>query len=300
MIFLVDKPAGMTSQRVVSAIKHASSVRLKIGHTGTLDPMCTGLLPVLTGNDTKLTPFLPAKKSYRAVVRFGLKTNTGDVTGNTVETSHLPDFSRIPEVLSSFVGQIEQIPPMYSAVHLNGRRLYELAREGVAVERPARSVTVFSVTPLGSVGETDYAFEVECSAGTYIRTLCEDLGGKLGVCATMASLRRLTSNGFSLENAVSLDEMIRHFSGGTEADLAVSSESACSFYPALTVPRDGLRYYLNGGSIAVSRFSPIASTDGIYRAYSSEGVFLGLTKADGGVGKAVFFAISRDVAEGGY
>ena len=289
MILLVDKPAGMTSQKVVAKIKHASPHKLKIGHTGTLDPMCTGLLPVLTDRDTKLTQFFPHQKSYLASIRFGILTDTGDVTGETLETSSLPTEEDVRNILPSMVGTYQQVPPMYSAVHVDGKRLYELARMGMEVERTPRTVEIFDITYVDRVGEDEYRFSVTCSTGTYIRTLCEDIAVKMGLVATMSALRRTSSNGFSLENAMSLEDAIFYAEQGRLSERSISSESAFSHLAEVIVPQNGEHYYLNGGTLTVDRLTPRVS-DGLYRAYSATKCFLGLAQVVEGNAKAVFLA----------
>lgn len=287
MILLLDKPAGMTSQAVVSKIKRASTQKLKIGHTGTLDPMCTGLLPVLTGRDPKLTQFFPHRKGYLATIRFGLRTDTGDITGTVLETSQLPTEKEFREILPTMVGRYEQIPPMYSALHVDGVRLYELARQGVEVERKARPVEIFDLTYVDCIGEGEYCFSVTCSTGTYIRTLCEDLGAKLGLCATMSALRRTQSNGFLLEHAHSLEEVVSLAEQGRLHEISIPVESAFSELSPVTIPQNGEHYYLNGGILTVDRLTPVAE-DGLYRAYSVSNKFLGLVQIENGLAKAVF------------
>ncbi len=289
MILLVDKPAGMTSQKVVAKIKHASPHKLKIGHTGTLDPMCTGLLPVLTDRDTKLTQFFPHQKSYLASIRFGIKTDTGDVTGETLQTSPLPTEEEFRKILPSMIGTCQQIPPMYSAVHVEGKRLYELARMGVEVERAPRTVEIFDLTYVDRIGEDEYRFSVTCSTGTYIRTLCEDIAAKMGLVATMSALRRTASNGFLLENAYSLEDVISYAEQNRLSEISLSAEGAFSHLPQVTVPQNGEHYYLNGGILTANRLTPSVS-DGLYRAYSASERFLGLVQVEQGNAKAVFSA----------
>ncbi len=288
MILLVDKPAGMTSQKLVSKIKHASVHKLKIGHTGTLDPMCTGLLPVLTDRDTKLTQFFPHTKQYLASIRFGLKTDTGDVTGETLETSSIPTETEFRNILPSMIGTCQQIPPMYSAVHVDGKRLYELAREGVEVERKPRTVEIFDLAYVDRIADDEYRFLVTCSTGTYIRTLCEDIAAKMGLFAAMSALRRTASNGFDLKNALPLETVISYAEQGRLSELSIPTQSAFSHLSALTVPENGERYYLNGGTLTKDRISPIPEQDGLYRAYSQDARFLGLANVEKNIVKSAF------------
>lgn len=288
MIFLVDKPAGMTSQKVVAKIKHASVHKLKIGHTGTLDPMCTGLLPVLTDRDTKLTQYFPHRKSYLASIRFGRKTDTGDVTGETLETSALPTEAQFRAVLPEMIGACLQVPPMYSAVHVEGKRLYELARMGVEVEREPREIEIFDLSYVDRLGEDEYRFSVTCSTGTYIRTLCEDIAAEMGLCATMSALRRTESNGFALADAHPLEEVISYAEQDRLPEIAVPTESAFSHLSAVTVDKNGERYYLNGGVLTLNRLSPVPDSAGLFRAYSENGRFIGLLEVKDGVAKSAF------------
>jgi tRNA pseudouridine55 synthase len=249
--------------------------------------MCTGLLPVLTGRDPKLTQFFPHRKGYLATIRFGLRTDTGDITGTVLETSQLPSEEAFREILPTMVGRYEQIPPMYSALHVDGVRLYELARQGVEVERKARPVEIFDLTYVDFIGEGEYRFSVTCSTGTYIRTLCEDLGAKLGLCATMSALRRTESNGFSLDNAHSLEEVVSLAEQGRLHEISIPVESSFSELSPVTIPQNGENYYLNGGILTVDRLTPVMK-DGLYRAYSESSKFLGLVQIENRLAKAVF------------
>ena len=178
MIFVIDKPSGMTSHDVVWRMKRALGRKVKIGHTGTLDPMCTGVLPVLTGNDTKLSDLLGGDKEYVATMRLGLVTDTQDITGEVLETNGTDGIGEddVRRVLASFVGETEQLPPMYSSVKVGGKKLYELAREGKTVERKMRKITVYETEYLGTAAENEYKFRIACSKGTYIRTIIDDAG----------------------------------------------------------------------------------------------------------------------------
>lgn len=290
MILLVDKPAGMTSQQVVSRIKYANPTKIKIGHTGTLDPMCTGLLPVLTDRDTKLTQFFPHTKAYLASIRFGLRTTTGDITGETVETSKFPTEESFREILPAMIGAYDQIPPMYSAVHSDGKRLYELARLGIEVERQARRVEIFDLRFAEKISEEEYSFYVVCSTGTYIRTLCEDIAARMGLCATMSALRRTESNGFSLEDAKTLEEVLEFARQGMLSEISVPAEDAFCSLPFVTVPQNGERFYRNGGILTINRLSPVPTSEGLYRAYGEDKSFIGLASVSHGEGKSVFLA----------
>lgn len=207
-ILLIDKPAGLSSFDVVRQVRGALKVR-KIGHGGTLDPFATGLLLLCLGEATKLVPFLmPERKTYRAVVKFGEETDTLDPTGTvTARSDKLPEPAQIYEAAARFLGEIEQVPPMYSALRHQGERLYQIARRGETVAVTPRQVTIYQlkveevVLPLATL-------EVECSQGTYIRTLAADLGKALGCGAHLAALRRLAVGPFKVDEALSLEVMV--------------------------------------------------------------------------------------------
>jgi len=206
-VLVLHKTAGMTSHDAVNKIRRLYGTK-QVGHTGTLDPMATGVLVVLIGRAAKFAEFLVSDgKAYTAVMRLGVTSDTGDLTGNLTETGAvIPDEAAVRDACAKFVGDIVQVPPMYSALKVNGRKLVDLARKGITVEREGRTVTVnsLSVTKLSDV---DYELAVDCSKGTYIRTLCEDIGAELGCGALMASLRRDRSGVFSLDGAPALDEL---------------------------------------------------------------------------------------------
>lgn len=214
-ILLVDKPEGCTSADVVRAIKRRHRPA-SVGHLGTLDPMATGLLPLCIDGGTRIAQFLGAEaKAYTGRIRLGIATDTLDITGKTTEERPVPELTaaRIDEVVATFLGDSEQIPPMYSALKKGGRRLYELAREGVEVEREARPIHVdrFEVRPTESPEELE--FEVGCSKGTYVRVLAADLGKALGTAAALATLRRTEFGCFRIDEAESLDSLVEREPG---------------------------------------------------------------------------------------
>lgn len=207
-LFLLDKEAGMTSQTAVTRVKHLFGAE-KAGHTGTLDPDATGVLPILVGRAVKASEFLLGKdKQYRAVMRLGLTSDTEDIGGRVLSRHEgaFPSAADVMAAADTFCGEIRQIPPMYSALKRGGQKLVDLARRGITVEREPRSVTIrrLIVTP---ISETDYALEVSCSGGTYIRTLCASIGERLGTGAVMASLCRTGAAGFLLRDAVTLTSL---------------------------------------------------------------------------------------------
>ena len=207
-ILLVDKPAGMTSHDVVWRVRKLFGTK-KVGHTGTLDPMATGVLVVLIGRAAKACEYVSHdEKVYEATLRLGLTTDTEDVTGTTLTTADaLPEAAEVYGILPRFRGEIWQIPPMYSALKVNGRKLCDLARAGETIEREARPVTIRELICAATDTPSDYRLTVRCSGGTYIRTLCADMGQALGCGGVMASLRRIEAVGFSIEDCATPDEL---------------------------------------------------------------------------------------------
>ena len=205
-VLLIHKPQGITSFDVVARIRRLYGTK-QVGHTGTLDPMATGLLPVLVGRAVKASEFLTEKdKEYIAGLRLGVTTDTEDITGTVLtETNDIPDKETVLATAKTFIGDIMQVPPMYSAIKIGGEKLVDLARKGITVEREARPITVYALDIDGN--GRDYQMRVACSKGTYIRTLCVDIGAKLGCGGTMSSLVRTRTGGFTLDNAYTLDEL---------------------------------------------------------------------------------------------
>ncbi|MBP5736715.1 MAG: tRNA pseudouridine(55) synthase TruB [Acidaminococcaceae bacterium] len=204
----VLKPPGMTSHDVVSRIRRVYGVK-KAGHSGTLDPDAAGVLPVFVGNATRLLEYAAADtKHYRAEGIFGIRTDTGDDSGKVLEAKSVPDITAadFEKVLQQFRGKIMQVPPMYSALKVNGKKLYEYAREGIVIERPARPVEVFRLTCI-KLYSPYFSLDIECSKGTYIRTLLEDIAASLGTCACMTFLLRTRAGDFSIKDAHTLDEI---------------------------------------------------------------------------------------------
>ena len=209
-VILLNKPEGLTSHDCVNRMRRLFNTK-KVGHTGTLDPMATGVLPILIGRATKAADLLVSdNKKYRAGLRLGITTDTEDTTGEVLTRSDaVPDEDTVRSVCAEFVGDIMQIPPMYSALKVNGKKLVDLAREGVTVEREARKITVYSLD--AAFGDTpyDYILDVHCSKGTYIRTLCADIGERLGCGGAMSSLTRMASGAFELSDCVTFEELER-------------------------------------------------------------------------------------------
>ena len=275
-ILLVDKPSDWTSNDVVQKLRGLLRER-RIGHAGTLDPMATGLLTVFVGRATRAVEFAEADaKCYRAALRLGLTTDTQDITG-TVLKQREPDVTReaLEEVLERFRGEIRQVPPMYSAVKVNGERLYKLARRGETVERASRSVTIHSLELLGREGE-DWILEIRCSKGTYIRTLCQDIGDALGCGGCMAALRRLEAGCFTVEEAHTLEEIAEAAAEGRAETLLLPTDTLFRDVPAETVGSAAEKRVRNGNPFRTS------SPDGTLRLYSETGEFLALARAENG------------------
>jgi tRNA pseudouridine55 synthase len=207
-ILLLDKRLGISSNRALQEVKRLFNAN-KAGHTGSLDPLATGLLPICFGEATKISGMLlDDNKRYQAIVQLGIKTDTGDLEGNIIETRPIPELTveEINAVLEKFTGAIDQIPPMYSALKQNGKRLYELARDGITVERLARRITIFELKLL-AVQKDALELEVYCSKGTYIRSLAEDIGQELACGATVKQLRRVQAGQFRIEQAMALEQL---------------------------------------------------------------------------------------------
>ena len=284
-VIILDKPRDFTSFDAVAVMRGLAGER-KIGHTGTLDPMATGVLPLLLGRAAKAADLLPdTTKEYRAGFRLGERRDTGDITGEVVETDDKTVSTESLEAAAkSFRGETMQVPPMYSAVSVGGKRLYELARKGLEVEREARPITVFSL----EIEEYDEAtregvLRAECSKGTYIRTLIEDIAKAAGSCGTMTALRRISACGFSESEALTLEELRGLAEKGELQSVLRPTESLFKAYPAVrTSPAQAARF-ANGGSLLIERLKMprIALFEGmIFRVLTSEQSFLGLARVD--------------------
>ena len=272
-IMLIDKPCDWTSHDVVGKLRGILHER-RIGHSGTLDPMATGLLVVFVGRATRAVEFAEAdSKEYIAGLRLGISTDTQDITGNTLKSSNsLPSKAELEQALSAFKGEISQIPPMYSAIKVGGRKLYELARRGESVERKPRRVTIDKLDIIGE-NESDYVLDVVCSKGTYIRTLCNDIGDTLGCGGCMSSLRRVKAGAFSIEKAHTIEEIQAAADNGGLDEIIIPVDRLFSAYPELTV-RDTAEKKLRNGNVI-----KLAAPNGTYRVYTETGGFLLLGEA---------------------
>ena len=273
-IVIVDKPEGWTSNDVVSKLKGVLHTR-RVGHGGTLDPMATGVLPVFVGRATRAVEFFEhAEKTYETVLRLGLTTDTEDITGTVLtEQDAFVTGEMLESVLSQFRGEIMQVPPMYSALKINGQKLYDLARKGKEVERQPRPITIHELTLLGMEADGIH-LRVRCSKGTYIRTLCKDIGEALGCGGCMAALRRIKAGEYTAEEAVPLATLIE--AENPEIYLRPVDTMFVS-YPAVTLTPNQEKRCRCGNSFSVTM------DDGTYRAYGENGEFLMLAKVEGGI-----------------
>ena len=273
-IVIVDKPQGWTSQDVTARLRRVFNTR-RIGHGGTLDPMATGVLPVFVGRATRGVEFFEhAEKTYETVLRLGITTDTEDITGTVLtEQDAFVTGVMLEEVLEKFRGDIMQVPPMYSALKVNGQKLYDLARRGKEVERQPRPITIHELTLLGMEAE-GIRLRVRCSKGTYIRTLCKDIGQALGCGGCMAELRRVAAGEYTAQEAVPLQELLE--TENPEQYLR-PVDSMFRNYPQVTLSEKQETRCRNGNSFSVQM------ADGTYRAYSREGEFLMLAKVESGV-----------------
>ncbi|MBQ5840406.1 MAG: tRNA pseudouridine(55) synthase TruB [Clostridia bacterium] len=274
-IIVIDKPAGWTSMDICAKLRGMYREK-RVGHAGTLDPMATGVLPVFIGRATRAVEFADkGDKEYVAGLKLGIVTNTQDTSGEVLESHPVSvTAAELESVLPNFRGDIEQIPPMYSAIKINGKKLYELARKGKEVERKPRPVTIRALTVEAQIAPDEFIIRVRCSKGTYIRTLCHDIGQALGCGGAMSSLRRTMAAGFTLEQAVSLDAV-----QNTEerASLLLPVDAYFSDHPALTVDAAAEKKIRNGMTLVMPKLTP-----GEYRVYGTDGCFLALCRAEQG------------------
>ena len=273
-IVIVDKPAGWTSQDVTARLRRVFNTR-RIGHGGTLDPMATGVLPVFVGRATRGVEFFEhAEKTYETVLRLGITTDTEDITGTVLtEADAFVTGEILEDVLRKFRGEIMQVPPMYSALKINGQKLVDLARKGKEVERQPRPVTIHELRLLGMEADGIH-LRVRCSKGTYIRTLCKDIGEALGCGGCMAALRRISAGEYTASEAVPLQELLD--TDTPEAYLRPVDTMFRSFPTVTLTPKQELRCR-NGNSFTLN------ISDGTYRAYGQNGEFLMLAKVESGV-----------------
>ena len=277
-ILVIDKSAGWTSQDVAAKLRGVFHER-RVGHGGTLDPMATGVLPVFIGRATRAAEFLEsAEKEYVAGLHLGVVTDTQDTSGTVLETnSACVTRAQLEAALRQFLGPIEQIPPMYSAIKINGQKLYELARRGQEVARRPRSITIHALELLEGEG-ADWTVRVRCSKGTYVRTLCHDLGRALGCGGCMSSLRRTRAGSFTLAQAVTMQQVLDFAAGQDPQQLLMPVDAVFAAHPPLIVTLGQAAKLKNGAQVKDWQFQP-----GTYRVYAEDGEFLLLGHVEGGV-----------------
>ena len=268
-IIIIDKPQDWTSMDVCGKLRRLLGER-RVGHAGTLDPMATGVLPVFVGRATRAVEFAEqGEKEYLAGLKLGLSTDTQDTTGEVLETHPVTcTRAEIEAALAGFRGEIDQIPPMYSALKINGQKLCNLARKGKTVERPPRKITIHALELGERLGEDEYALRVRCSKGTYVRTLCHDIGQVLGCGGCMSSLRRTMAAGFDLSQAVTLETVIAAAEAGTAEALLLPVDQYFARHPALAVSGEAERRCRNGNAFRCK------GEPGLYRVYAADGGFL--------------------------
>ena len=278
-IVIIDKPEGWTSMDVCAKLRGILREK-RVGHGGTLDPMATGVLPVFVGQATRAVEFAEnARKEYVAGLRLGLVTNTQDTSGETLER-HPVSATRadVEAAMAAFVGEIQQIPPMYSAIKMNGQKLYDLARKGQSVERKARSITIYELELLEQVSDTDYLIRCVCSKGTYIRTLCHDIGASLGCGGTLYSLRRTMAAEWTLAQAVTIEDVQEQ-----GESLLLPTDRFFAQYPAIHLSDERADKMCRCGNPLKLQ----GVKNGTYRIYGLNGDFLCLSQAEQGTLKSI-------------
>lgn len=279
-IININKPLGITSHDVVYRLRKLLGIK-KIGHTGTLDPDASGVLPMCIGRGTKVADMLTAKdKQYVAEMTLGLATDTLDASGTVTETAEVNVTEQdIENAIQKFVGDIEQIPPMYSAIKVDGKKLYELAREGVEIERKPRSVRIDNIEVLDiNLEENKISIRVDCSKGTYIRTLCDDIGRELGCFAHMSKLERTKSGRFDIKDAYTLSQIEEMLEKG-DMGFLVPVDVVFEEYERLTITEKKAKKMCNGTQISLQGLVEGKT----YRVYDEKGNFLTISKAENGL-----------------
>lgn len=278
-VICLNKSENISSFLAVKKMSRLLGIK-KAGHTGTLDPMATGVLVIMLGSCTRFIDFLPeSDKSYRANVLLGKKTDTLDITGTVLEEKDVNvTEDEIKKICESFLGETMQIPPMYSAIQKDGVRLYELARKGIEVEREARKINIKNLSVRNFDG-TSFTLDVTCSAGTYIRSLAFDIGEKLSTGACLTSLCRTKANGFSLDCSLTLEEAEEHIKTGDIDKFVLPIEDALAVYEPVTVSAPQSVRFRNGGELSFERINKNFE-NGLYRVFSPDNTFLGLGEAD--------------------
>lgn len=279
-ILLINKPKGFTSFDVIAKLRGILKIK-RLGHAGTLDPIATGCLPVFIGKATKACDILPCQtKSYTAGFKLGIQTDTQDITGKVIKEFDTNNVTvdKLQNVIISFKGEINQIPPMYSAVSIGGKRLYELARQGIEVEREPRKINIYDIK-LNSFDEKTMSgtISISCSKGTYIRTLINDIGTMLRCGGVMTSLVRTESSGFYLEDSYTLQQIEKFVADGNISEKIIPIDKAFESYPSVTLSEAQTRMYKNGVKLDSKRVRINAESEK-YRVYGFDKQFLGIAK----------------------
>lgn len=254
-IILVNKEKDFTSHDVVSIVKKITES--KVGHTGTLDPNATGVLPLLIGNATKISKYLiNHDKEYEAVIQLGKKTTTADIEGEVIEEKEVPEkiYIECENILKSFIGKQKQTPPAYSAIKVNGKKLYSYAREGIKIEIEPRNIEIYNIELMNiNKEEKQISFRVSCSKGTYIRSLCEDIADKLGTVGYMKDLKRTKVGDFEIKEAITIDELKEKFEKNDFSDV-ITIENIFKDMPKIELNENNIKQYLNGVKICVAEY----------------------------------------------
>ena len=262
-IIVINKPKGYTSHDVVAKVKKILNVK-KVGHTGTLDPNATGVLPLLLNNGTKFSKYLiEHDKEYIATIKLGIKTDTADSEGIIIEDKKVGNLENVQEVLNTFIGKQTQIPPMYSAIKVKGKKLYEYARNGQNIEVEPRNIEIYSIELLNiNKGSNEIEFKVQCSKGTYIRSLCEDIAKKLGTVGYMKELNRTKVGRFKIEDTITLEELEKNKDNKEFLNSRIlEMQEIFNKYETIKIAENDLKKFLNGVKINMDK------TDGIYNVY---------------------------------
>ena len=275
-VLAVHKAEGMTSHDVVNRIRRLYGTK-RVGHAGTLDPMATGVLVVLVGRAAKACEYISSdRKAYRALLRLGITTDTEDITGEVLsECSCLPSAERVAAACRDFVGEIKQIPPMYSALKVGGQKLYDLARQGVVIEREAREITIYSLSCEATERADEFLLDVECSGGTYIRTLCADIGAVLGCGGVMAALERREACGISIGECATLDSL-EEMSDAERQERLLPVERLFSELSAVRLPEFFERLFRSGCTIYQKKIKTAFEVGSRVRVCDKDGNFFAL------------------------
>lgn len=272
----VNKPTGITSQDVVTAIRKSLQIK-SVGHAGTLDPLASGVLPILVSKGTRISKYLiDHDKEYIATLQLGTRTDTGDITGKVIEERAVPtkalEEENIKDILACFMGRQAQIPPMYSAIKVDGKKLYEYARQGEKVEVKPREITIYNIQLLNiNVEAKEIVYKVSCSKGTYIRTLCEDIARELGTVGTMSALVRTKAGSFTIENSIDLEKLVTLSKEEIEEKYFINIEAAFKSNGYINLKTDNeLKLFINGMMLVRKR------ENNVYRIYDKDNKFIGL------------------------